>query len=132
MKKGFGLLAVVFIILVFSVLAIGFVSFILSESDLSVKKYRYTRAFYVAEAGRNFAIKHISSYPDWSGDVGLPLTESFGDGTFTISVANVSPDQVDLSAMALVTAEGKTYSRTLMATVTSGEGISVSDWQEVY
>ena len=132
-RHGFGLLAVIFILLVFSVLAMGFVSFILSESHLSVAEYRYTRAFFIAEAGKNFAIKHISTFPDWSVDMGLPITKNFAGGTFTIDTDEELASEVKLYSVGLLTAEGKTYSQTIKATVTTGEaGISVSDWQEVY
>lgn len=125
-KRGFGLLAVVFVILVFSVLAIGFVSFILSESRLSVYEYRYARAFYIAEAGKNFALKHLSAYSDWSANMGMPLIRNFGGGIFTVSTNEVSANQVKLTSVGLVTIEGKTYESKVRFTVSLSPGSSLT------
>jgi len=109
--KGFGLLAAIFIVLVFAVLAVGLVSLLASESRMVVAEYRYSRAFYIAEAGKNFAIQHISTYPAWSVDMGMPLTRSFGNGYFTLSTTDETPGALTLYSTGIITLEGIAYTR---------------------
>src|SRR3989338_838096 len=125
-RNGFGLLTIVFIILVFSVLAIGLVSFIVSETNVTVKEYHYTKAFHVAQAGQNFAAQHLAAYPDWIVDMGLPLARSFAGGTFAISSTQESGDQITIVSVGLVTREGKTYSSTISAaySISAGSGLT--------
>ncbi|OGC07219.1 hypothetical protein A3H38_03320 [candidate division WOR-1 bacterium RIFCSPLOWO2_02_FULL_46_20] len=125
-RNGFGLLTIVFIILVFSVLAIGLVSFMVSETNVTVKEYHYTKAFHVAQAGQNFAAQHLAAYPDWIVDMGLPLARSFAGGTFAISSTQESGDQITIVSVGLVTREGKTYSSTISAaySISAGSGLT--------
>ncbi|MFH1826667.1 MAG: pilus assembly PilX N-terminal domain-containing protein [bacterium] len=121
-KKGFGLVIVIFIMLVFSVLALGFVALLFSETRLAAEEYRYSRAFYLAEAGRNYALEYLSDYSDWSADLGLPLSRQFGQGCFTLNSSSESADQLDIYATGLITVEGKSYVRQLKVTVNSTGG----------
>ncbi|MFC1571382.1 hypothetical protein ACFL31_02390 [Candidatus Margulisiibacteriota bacterium] len=126
MKRGFALLAAIFVVLVFGVLTVGFVTLFFSESRLAVDEYRHTKAFYVAEAGMNFAIRHLDSYADWSVDMGFPLTRSFGGGVFTLSTSEESGDEIQVYSTGLITFEGKTYSRTIRSTVSIAAGTGMT------
>ena len=89
MKKGFTLIAAIFIILVVTVFAVVVASFFSSESVLAVKNYDSLRAFYIAESGLRFAL--ISAFkgdPDW-GDFNS-ISGDFAGGTFTVQ--NLSPE----------------------------------------
>lgn len=123
--KGFALLAAVFVMLVFSVLATGFVSFLLSGSRLVVEEIRYNRAFYLAEAGKNFALKELSADDNWTSISGWPATKSFAGGHFTVSATNESRDALTLFSTGVITEEGKTYIKTFRATVSR-------DWPEPF
>lgn len=134
MRKGFGLLAVIFILLVFSVLGVGLVSLMVSESRLSIEEHRYSQAFYIADAGKNFALKHLSGFADWSQDLGLPLSRSFGGGVFTIDSAGESANALTLYATGVITREGRSYSRAVRAAVSNlgGGAVLVQNWREMY
>ena len=88
-KKGFALVAVIFIILVVAMLSLATSSLISSEAFVAAKNYDSLRAFYIAEAGLQYTITaSLEGSGDWSGFVGL--SGSFANGSF--SVTNVSPE----------------------------------------
>ncbi|MDI6731758.1 MAG: pilus assembly PilX N-terminal domain-containing protein, partial [Candidatus Margulisbacteria bacterium] len=114
-KKGFALLTVIFIVLVFAVVGAGLVYMFVEEGKLSVAELRYNQAFYVAEAGRHYAVKRLASFNDWTTSMGFPMAMLFDDGAFIISTSNASVDSITITSTGLVTIEGNTYSRTVRA-----------------
>ncbi|MDD5382105.1 MAG: pilus assembly PilX N-terminal domain-containing protein [Candidatus Margulisbacteria bacterium] len=88
-KRGFTLLTAVFLVLVFTLLAIAASTFISSASVIAVKNYNSIRAFYIAEAGLRFAIvSSLETSSDWR-NIGQ-FSGDFAGGTFTVQ--NVSPE----------------------------------------
>lgn len=124
MKKraGVALLTVIFIMLAFSVIAGGLVSIFISTSRSVVDDHRYARAYYIAEAGRYFALKHITAFPDWSVNMGFPLGKNFGGGAFVVSVTNATGNSLTINSTGLITVEGKAYTRVVRASVTIAQG----------
>ncbi|MBU0686859.1 MAG: hypothetical protein KKB81_03285 [Candidatus Margulisbacteria bacterium] len=110
-NKGFALLATVYIIIVLGGLAAVFVSLLFYESRMAISEYRYNKAFYIAEAGKAYGIKYLTSYSDWSAEMGFPFTKTFGGGCFTLSTANATEDAISLISYGIVTSEGITYQR---------------------
>ncbi|MFA6548523.1 MAG: pilus assembly PilX N-terminal domain-containing protein [Candidatus Margulisiibacteriota bacterium] len=116
-QKGFALLSVIFVMLVFSVLAVGITMLVVSESRLAVEEGRYNKAFFIAEAGKNFAAKRFMGHDDWTEDMGLPMSMNFGGGCFTISTTGETREELDLFSTGVITEEGRTYSRRIRAHV---------------
>lgn len=121
--RGFALLASIFIVLVFAVLAVGFVSLFSSESRMVVAEYRYSKAFYIAEAGKNFALKHILGYSDWTENMGFPMSKSFAGGYFTLSTTSETPSSLTLHSTGKITLEGVAYTRVVRAGIERGGGL---------
>lgn len=115
--KGVALLAAIFVMAVFSVLAMGFVSFMLSESRLVIDESRYSKAFKIADAGKNFGLKEISTDDDWTSFSSLPITKSFGNGCFTVSTTDETKDALTLCSTGVITEESRTYTKTIRASV---------------
>jgi len=88
-KRGFTLIAAIFVMLVFSLLVITTSTLVSSEAVNAVRSYYSQRAFYIAEAGLNFVIaSSLEGNDDWSGFDQLSL--DFAGGTFTVE--NISPE----------------------------------------
>ena len=109
--NGMALLTVIFIMVVLGVLATGAISLFFSGNRSSIDEYRYDKAFYIAEAGKNFGIKYLNSYADWSQSLGFPLARDFGGGTFLLTTVNATAEGVSLYSQGTITFEGKSYSR---------------------
>jgi len=69
-RKGFALLTVIFIVLVFSVIVVGLVALLFASSRSTVDNYRFDKAYYIADAGRTFGFKLAYPITNW--------TQSFG------------------------------------------------------
>ncbi|OGC21601.1 hypothetical protein A3J90_08525 [candidate division WOR-1 bacterium RIFOXYC2_FULL_37_10] len=120
-SKGFALLTVLFIMLVFSILAVSLTSIIFSESKSSVKEIYYNKSFYIAEAGRAYGLKHIEGYSNWTQNMGFPLSCNFSGGTFVLSISNEADNSLTLYSSGILTREGYAYIKTVSCDV-SKEG----------
>lgn len=128
-KRGFALVTVIFSMLIFSALAVGFVYLLFTESYLAVNDYRQSRAFYLAEAGRSIALKKLAAQNDWSALTGFPLTRSLAGGSFTVTVTNAATSRVTLISEGVVVFGGRTYrSRSSSTVVRSGVGGGIGDF----
>jgi len=112
MKKGFTLIAAVFILLLMVVLAMVTATFISSDVYLTVKNYHSLRAFYIANAGMEYYRLQLKSDSDWTSP---PTREAklFSGGMFAISTTNEAKRQITIISTGTVTADGKTYTRIL-------------------
>lgn len=89
-KKGFAVLTVIFIVIVFSVLGMASVSLLSGAAERMSDEYHSQQAFNVAEAGVAYAVKQLAADADWSDNVGY--VKGFGPGAFTISFSDQSAD----------------------------------------
>lgn len=119
-RRGFALLTVIFMMLVFSVLGVGVISLIFSGSRLAVNEYNSSQAFYIAEAGKNYAMQKLNSYTDWTQGMGFPISKGFSGGNFTVTTTNPSRDSITLTSTGVVTIDGSAYVRTIRANVKAG------------
>ena len=86
---GFSVVLVTTTILVLLILGLSMVSLVSENSGLSVHHVQSSQAFYIAQAGLEYAIEKLSATPSWGG---LPAPgKRVGTGAFTIA----APDTVD-------------------------------------
>ncbi|HET9951955.1 MAG TPA: hypothetical protein VFS09_09190 [Candidatus Eisenbacteria bacterium] len=86
---GFSVVLVTATILVLLILGLAMVSLVSENSGLSVHHVQSSQAFYVAQAGLEYAIEKLSADPSWRGLP--PPGKSVGAGGFTVA----APDSVD-------------------------------------
>ena len=111
---GFSIVLVVATILVLIVLGLGIVTVVTEDSDLSVTQVASDQAFYVAQAGIEYAVRKTASTPGWNG---LPLPgKNVGAGAFWIA----PPETLDANRRPL--AQGR---RRIVATGTVGPATRV-------
>jgi len=110
-RKGFALLTIIFIMLVLSVLVVGIVALFFSGANIFVKDYSSDKAFYIAEAGKAYAMKRLGSDTDWSSAEGFPLTNDFAGGQFSCSLEGATTHEAWLISVGTITREGTTYLR---------------------
>ncbi len=121
-RKGFALMTVIFIVLVFSIIGTTLLYMLLVESKTSVDEYLNTRAFFIADAGKNYALKKVSAYTDWTVSMGFPLTNNFAEGSFTVSSTAEAANSITLTSTGVLTKEGRTYRHANRVVVTRGLG----------
>jgi streptogramin lyase len=122
---GFSVVLVTATILVLLILGLALVSIVSENSGLSVHHVQSSQAFYVAQAGLEYAIKKLSANPAWGGLASPGKT--VGPGSFTIA----APDTVDENGAPLAAGRKRVVStgvvgeatRVLQIQVTTG-GIS--------
>ncbi len=86
---GFSVVLVTATILVLLILGLAMVSLVAENSGLSVHHVQSSQAFYVAQAGLEYAVKKLSANPAWGG-LASP-GKVVGPGSFTIA----PPDTFD-------------------------------------
>jgi sugar lactone lactonase YvrE len=86
---GFSIVLVVSTILVLLVLGLGVVALVTEDSDLAATQVASDQAFYVAQAGLEYAVQKVTSTPSWNGLP--PPGKGVGLGTFWVS----APDTLD-------------------------------------
>lgn len=64
-KKGFSLLIVIFILLLFSLLASGIATIFATRSRISYGFYRSSQAFYICDIGMERAKQLLADDPNW-------------------------------------------------------------------
>ncbi|MFA5839420.1 MAG: PilX N-terminal domain-containing pilus assembly protein [Candidatus Margulisiibacteriota bacterium] len=131
-RKGFALMTVIFIVLVFSIIGITLLYMFLVESKTSVDEYFNTRAFFIADAGKNYALKKVSSFTDWTVSMGFPISMSFAEGTFTVSSTAEAANSITLTSTGILTKEGKTYRHANRVVVTRGLGGAAFGGNAIY
>jgi|GEM_PF-864354 len=115
-KKGFTLIAAIFIVLVMTMLAITMSTFISSDSVVAARNYSSQKAFFVASAGSEYYMKQLDGDPDWTSP---PTAEAkaFSDGIFTVSTTAEQKNRITVTVTGVVTKGATTFTRTLRATL---------------
>jgi len=119
MRKGFTLIAAVFVVLALAFLAITFSTYISSHSRLAVVNYICQDAFCIAESGLELYLKELGQDDDWSSPP-PPLTREFSGGMFSVTTTNESRRRITVLSTGMITIEGKTYTRTVRVAANAG------------
>lgn len=115
-RKGFALIATIFIVIAVALFAITITYFISSSSRVAVLNYRSLNAFYIANGGFQYYLNQLKQDDDWSTPP-IQETKVFSDGVFIISTTDEETSRITVTVTALYTVEGKTYKRKLRSTV---------------
>jgi hypothetical protein len=89
---GFSVVLVTATILVLLILGLALVSIVSENAGLSVHHVQSNQAFYVAQAGLEYAVKKLADNAGWTGLA--PPGKQVGPGAFSIA----PPDNVDGNA----------------------------------
>lgn len=122
-ERGISIVGVVAIMLILSFLGIVAVS-LLGSSSIGGLEYLYSqKAFYIADAGRQWYIEQLQNDSSWSdnaasGDKG---PKSFAGGSFTIAVSNCQADSIDFTSTATLTGyDGQPAQRVAACSISRG------------
>jgi len=130
-KKGFTLIAAIFIVVGMAILGLTTVALVASDSGISVKNYKSLQAFYIADAGLEYYLKQLADSNDWSVPPPVLEEQDFNNGVLTLAVLSASANQVTFSSTGRVTQGLVSYERVLAMTVTrdpGGVGGIISDY----
>jgi len=115
-KRGFTLIAAIFVILVLTLLAITTSTFISSDSVIAVRNYHSQDAFYIASSGSEYYLKQLDGDDDWTVPP-TPETKSFSGGYFTITTTNEQKNRITYTSTAVLTIGATTYRRGIRASI---------------
>lgn len=122
-EKGVSIVGVIAIMLILSFLGIVAVSLLGSSSASGLDFFYSQKAFYIAEAGRQWYLEQLQNDSSWSdnaasGDKG---PKSFAGGSFTIAVSSCQTDSIDFTSTAAITGyEGQPVQRVVSSNVSRG------------
>ena len=103
-RKGFAIIAAVFLLIVLSALGLFAVSLLSTDTDIALDSLSADETFYIAEAGLQYVMYKLADDASFR-DNPTQVTKNFGSGSFTVNVSKA----------------GNTY--TLISTATVGEVI---------
>lgn len=89
-NDGISVVALVIILLLLSTLGISLVSLIITKQKSALLPLKSTQAFYVAQAGIEYAIRYAANDPNFDPDVSFSVTESLGAGSFSVTYDEVN------------------------------------------
>jgi hypothetical protein len=130
-RKGFTLIAAVFIILVVTLFAMAVTNYVSSESHIAIKNYQSLNAFYIANAGLQSYLKELGQDDDWFNPP-APETSLFSGGKFLVDTSDEEETRLTLTVTGLYTSEGTTYKRMLRCTVARISGWEFADDYVLY
>lgn len=130
-KRGFTLIATLFIVLIVTLFAITVASFVSSGSFLAVANYHSLDTFYIANAGFQYYLKQLRLDDDWSTPP-TQETKVFSGGTFAVTTTNESKNRINVRISAYLTPEGTTYRRILQSLITRVGGWAFEDEYAIY
>ncbi|MDD5593653.1 MAG: hypothetical protein PHG97_02785 [Candidatus Margulisbacteria bacterium] len=111
-RRGFTIIAAVFIILVVAVFALVTLSFVSSDAVISVKNYYSLKVFYISEAGAEYYTKQLKGDSDWTTPPTVE-TKAVGGGYFSIVTSQEAQDSITFTSMGVLTIEGRSYTRAI-------------------
>ncbi|MEA3492763.1 MAG: hypothetical protein U9R38_00035 [Candidatus Margulisiibacteriota bacterium] len=130
-KRGFTLIATVFIVVAVTLFAVTITTLVSSGSHISVKNYESLNAFYIANAGFQYYLRQLKVDDDWSSPP-AQATGQFSDGVFSIATTGESANFITVTVTAYYTVEGTTYQRMLQANIVKSGGWSFEDEYVMY
>ncbi|MBN2057501.1 MAG: hypothetical protein JW782_01720 [Candidatus Saganbacteria bacterium] len=115
-KKGFSLIAAIFVLLIMVLFTLTVASFLSADAVVAAKNHNSLRAFYIASTGLEYYFKQMDDDDDWSTPP-LGKTGVFKDGAFSITTTDESKNRLTFTVTGLYTVEGTTYRRALRPTI---------------
>ncbi len=115
-RRGFTLIAAVFIVLVLVLLAVTISTFVSSDEVIAVKNFFSQRAFYIAGSGVDFYLKELDGDSDWS----TPPSEKvriFSDGVFVITTTDETKNRITFTSTSYLLVNFVSYRRAIRLTV---------------
>jgi hypothetical protein len=113
-RRGFTLVAAVFILMVMSLLAVTLSTFMASDSIVAVNNSRSLDAFYIASSGLEYYSRLLEDDTDWTTPP-AGTNKVFSGGRFVITTSNATSNRITVTVTGLVTMGATTYSRTIQA-----------------
>ncbi|MBU1061379.1 MAG: hypothetical protein KJ952_01460 [Candidatus Omnitrophica bacterium] len=116
-EKGQALVAAVAIMFICFLFGLVGVSLLTSKTGYSsVGAFQSQQAFWLAHAGLEWYLQQLNDDTDWTDETNQ--TKSFANGSFTITVSNVSATSVDIKSTGTVTSasEGQDVTRYINVT----------------
>ncbi|KPJ65673.1 hypothetical protein AMJ44_09705 [candidate division WOR-1 bacterium DG_54_3] len=130
-KKGFTIIAAVFIVLAMTFLAIATSTFISSDAVIASKNYHSLDAFYIAEAGIQYYLKQLVDDDNWSTPP-PPCDREFSGGTFSLVTTDERRSRITVTATGVVTVGANTYTRSIRLTAQAGGLAALASEYVVY
>ena len=115
-RKGFALIAAVFIVLVMTLLAIVTSTFVSSDAQIAVKNHYSQDAFYISSAGMEYYLKLLDGDSDWSTPPADKIKD-FSGGVFAITTTDESKNRITVTSTGVLTIWTTTYRRAVRATI---------------
>lgn len=84
-KDGISVIALVIVLLLLGALGFVLTSLIITKQESAVLPFRSTHAFYLAQAGIEYAIRYASDQEDFDPDDTFSVTKDLGAGSFTVT-----------------------------------------------
>ena len=116
-RKGFAIIAAVFLLIVLSALGLFAVSLLSTDTDIALESLSADEAFYIAEAGIPYYIRSQLKYDfDWSDNT-AEVTKSFAGGSFTVTPLSSTSNSITLQSSGSITVSGSQVKRVIKYTL---------------
>lgn len=132
-NRGISLVAVTIVMLLIAVFSLLVASLMSTGGISSVTDMQAEQAFYVAEAGMEWYLEEMEHNNNWKTPPAVKTDQAFGAGTFSITYANESVHQIDVTSIGKITGwDGNTVQRVITRHVSKEQGhMETSLWREV-
>ena len=118
-KRGFTLLAAIFILLVMVLLAITTSTYVASDAVMAVKNYYSQDALYIASAGLEYYVAQLHHDDDWSSPPPNKI-KSFSGGVFIVETTAETRNSIVFRVTGLLTIGASTYKRMIEPVILRG------------
>lgn len=102
-NKGFSILIAIIIIVLLAFLGIMGLSILTTETQMTVDTTTSAQAFFIAEGGLQYYFEQLQGDSDWTTPPAPPFNKTLANGTFTITTANATANEIDVTSTANVT-----------------------------
>lgn len=110
-KKGYSLIAAIFIMLVMSVFSLGIVTMVSSDAVSSVRNYQSNQVFYIAQAAAERYLMELKGLDDWT--LAPWIGSNFFGGWGGVAQKNTARDTIDFTIEAFKIVGTEQYRRRL-------------------
>jgi len=118
-NKGISLVAVTIVMLLVAAFALVIASLMSTGNISAITDMQAQQAFYIAQAGMSWYLEQLEGDNNWKTPPAVKTNQAFGAGLFSITYANESKDDIDVTSTATVNAwDGNTVKRVLICHIT--------------
>lgn len=126
-NQGFSILITIIIVVILAALGVMGISMLTTETQMSVDTMTSAQALFIAEGGLQYYFEQLQGDSDWTTPPTTPSGKALGNGTFTITTANATTDEIDVTSTANVTgADGGTTARVATAHLSRGASLPLA------